>query len=277
MANMSVADFSKIATEVRGLVNQFALGGRGDPNKHEDFQSIMSVCRENHIVPNFTTSGFGLTNHEVAISAKYAGAVAVSEYRNDYTKTAIEKFVDAGMTVNLHYVLGNQSIDDAISRLEREDFYKGIHAVIFLAHKPVGLGSQKNVLNVKDPRVAKFFKMVDEKQYPFKIGFDSCNIPAIVNFTKNINMMSVDACEAARFSTYVTADMKMLPCSFDVGGLKWAVDLHTTSVEDAWNSLLFEKFRDSFRNSCPNCKKRESCFGGCPITNEITLCPEKNP
>jgi hypothetical protein len=63
-------------------------------------------------------------------------------------------------------------------------------------------------------------------------------------------MMSVDACEAARFSTYVTADMKMLPCSFDVGGLKWAVDLHTTSVEDAWNSLLFEKFRDSFRNSC---------------------------
>ena len=277
MPNMALADFTKIIKEIRGKTFQVALGGRGDPNKHEQFEDFLKVCRENYVVPNFTTSGFGLTDREVEIAAKYCGAVAVSEYRNEYTKIAIEKFVKAGMVVNLHYVLGNQSIDDAIDRLERSDFYSGLNAVIFLAHKPVGLGTKHNVLSTRDPRIAQFFKLIDEKKQPFKLGFDSCNVPGIVNYTKNIHLMSVDACEAARYSAYVTADMKMLPCSFDVGGLQWAINLYENSVEDAWNSLPFEKFRDSFRNSCPNCGKRENCFGGCPITNEITLCKEKNP
>jgi hypothetical protein len=84
-----------------------------------------------------------LTNHEVAISAKYAGAVAVSEYRNDYTKTAIEKFVDAGMTVNLHYVLGNQSIDDAISRLERETSIRVFMLLFSWLISLLGLGRRR--------------------------------------------------------------------------------------------------------------------------------------
>jgi radical SAM protein with 4Fe4S-binding SPASM domain len=277
MPNMSLVDFNKIITEIRGQTFQIALGGRGDMNKHEDFEAFLKVCRDNFIVPNYTTSGFGLTDNEVEISAKYCGAIAISEYRNEYTKSAIDRCVRAGMIVNLHFVLGNQSIDDAIDRLERSDFYSGLNAVIFLAHKPVGLGSHENVLKASDPRIAKFFKIIDEKKQPFKLGFDSCNVPGIVNFTKNINLMSVDACEAARYSCYVTSDMKMLPCSFDVGGMQWAIDLNTNTVQEAWDSLPFEKFRDSFRNSCVNCGKRENCFGGCPITNEITLCAEKNP
>jgi radical SAM protein with 4Fe4S-binding SPASM domain len=275
--DMTIENFTKIIKEIKGKTFQVALGGAGDPDTYKEFKKMLEVCRENYVIPNYTTSGFGLTDEKIKISSELCGAIAVSEYRNKYTKSAIDRCVSAGMTVNLHYVLGNQSIDDAIDRLERSDFYTGINAVIFLAHKPVGLGSHKNVLKAKDPRVAKFFNIIDEKKQPFKIGFDSCNVPGIVNFTKNINMMSVDTCEAARYSAYITSDMKMLPCSFDVGGMKWAIDLHTNTVEDAWNSLQFEYFRDTFRKACPNCGKRENCLGGCPITNEITLCSEKNP
>ena len=59
--NMRYEDFESIVEQCRGKVNQFALGGRGDPDQHEDFEKILKLCRENNIVPNFTTSGYGMT------------------------------------------------------------------------------------------------------------------------------------------------------------------------------------------------------------------------
>ena len=53
--------------------------------------------------------------------------------------------LDAGIKTNIHYVLGNNSIDEAIERLKNNDFSKGINAIIFLLHKPVGLGQENNV------------------------------------------------------------------------------------------------------------------------------------
>lgn len=37
------------------------MGGRGDPDQHEYFEEILKFCRENVLVPNFTTSGYGMT------------------------------------------------------------------------------------------------------------------------------------------------------------------------------------------------------------------------
>lgn len=53
---MSLANFEKIAKQCGGKVYQFALGGCGDPDQHEDFKNILSA-REYEITPNFTTSG----------------------------------------------------------------------------------------------------------------------------------------------------------------------------------------------------------------------------
>lgn len=59
--------------------------------------------------------------------------------------------LSAGGKTNIHYVLGYNSIDEAIERLRTNDFPLGINAVIFLLHKPVGQGSKKNVLKVGIP------------------------------------------------------------------------------------------------------------------------------
>ena len=92
------------------------------------------------------------------------------------------------------------------------------------------------------------------------------------HFTKNINSVSIDTCEAARWSCYITSDMKMLPCSFDNQDLKWAVDLNTHTIQEAWDSDVFEDFRNHFRCSCSNCIDKENCRGGCPICRDIVLC-----
>lgn len=78
--NMSVADYRSIIDQCDRRVFQVALGGAGDPNKHEAFADILRVTRENRIVPNYTTSGYSLTDREVSLTKQYCGAVAVSFY-----------------------------------------------------------------------------------------------------------------------------------------------------------------------------------------------------
>lgn len=270
--NMSLEDFKRIVDECKGRVYQLALGGRGDVDQHENFKEILQYCCENGIVPNFTSSGLGFTDEIVQLCKKYCGAVAISWYRQPHTVKAIQMLLDADVKTNIHYVLGDNSIDEAIERLRNNDFPKGINAIIFLLHKPVGLGTEANVLRTNDPRVAEFFKLVDTMNFDFKVGFDSCSIPAVLNYTTNIDFDSVDTCEGGRWSMYITSDMKALPCSFDNQELRWAYDISSDTILNAWNSEPFEDFRNHFRTACPGCSKRGSCMGGCPIRPQIVLC-----
>ena len=271
--NMSLENFKRIAKESSGLVNQFALGGRGDPDQHENFKEILEISRKFDIVPNFTTSGFGLTDEMINLCKEFCGAVAVSWYRSEYTLSAINRLIDAGVRTNIHYVLGNNSIDEAISHLENDDFPEGINAVIFLLHKPAGQGMENNVLKFSDPKVQTFFKLL-EKLHKFKVGLDSCSVPGVINFCTEIMPESLDTCEGGRFSCYISPDMKMTPCSFDQEK-RFYVDLKNSSIKDAWNSEKFEEFRNRMRNSCTACEKRALCFGGCPLMPEVVLCNEK--
>lgn len=272
--NMTVDNFRWIAEQCKGRCNQLALGGRGDPDQHEHFVELLRITRENDLVPNFTTSGYGLTSELAALCKLYCGAVAVSWYRSEYTLRAIQMLLEAGVKTNVHYVLGKNSIDEAIERLEQNDFPVGINAVIFLLHKPAGQGSQANVLDYSDPRVAAFFAQVD-RRHPFKVGMDSCNVPGALNYCKHILPESLDTCEGGRFSCYIGADMVMVPCSFDQQK-RYTVQLgNGLTIEEAWNSESFERFRDILRNACPDCKKRNLCLGGCPLMPEIVFCGDR--
>jgi len=270
-ANMGLENFKKIIDESKGKVFQVALGGRGDVDMHENFEEILQYCVDNNIVPNFTTSGLGLTPEKVNIIKKYCGAIAISYYRQHYTYKAINMLLEAGVKTNIHYVLGNNSIDEAINKLENDSFQKGINAVIFLLHKPVGMGSQENVLKIDDLRVKKFYSLINNT-YSHKIGFDSCNMANLVNFNSTIDHTFTDACESSRMSLYIDAEMNAMVCSFDNEEKRWSLSLNDYTLEEVWNSDKFENFRNSFRNSCPSCKDRINCLGGCPIKREITLC-----
>ncbi len=270
--NMSLTDFRRIIDQIKGISFQCALGGRGDPNKHESFEEILCCCRDNHIVPNYTTSGLNLTDCEADITAGYVGAAAVSFYRHPHTHEAVQKFIRRGVKTNIHYVLSERSIDEAIEGLTNHIFPESVNAVIFLLHKPVGLGSKHNVLRPDDQRVRTFFKMVAEKRFPFKIGFDSCSVPGILNFADKIDPVSIEPCEGGRFSCYISPGMKMTPCSFDQD-MRYAVDLNAHTIFEAWNSRQFEDFRTILRHACPDCGHQKDCMGGCPLTPGVTLCP----
>ncbi|HBA50708.1 MAG TPA: radical SAM protein, partial [Lachnospiraceae bacterium] len=165
-------------------------------------------------------------------------------------------------------------IDEAIERLERDDFPAGINAVIFLLHKPAGQGTRENVLARSDTRVERFFAQVD-RSHSFRVGMDSCNVPGAIRFCRNILPQSLDTCEGGRFSCYIGADMVMSPCSFDQEG-RYGVKLKPRTIEEAWNSEPFEGFRNHMRSACPDCKKRKLCLGGCPLMPEIVFCSSEH-
>lgn len=274
-SNMTYDDFLWIVRQCKGRCNQIALGGRGDPDQHERFEDILKACRENMLVPNFTTSGYGMTPEIAAYCKRYCGAVAVSWYRNEHTLNAIRTLLEAGVRTNIHFVLGKNTIHEAVERLRNDSFPSGVNAVIFLLHKPVGLGRHEDVLLVDDPLVEEFFALFD-LVHPFKVGMDSCSVPGALGLCSGILPQSLDTCEGGRFSCYIGPDLVMVPCSFDQKGV-YDISLAGStgegpSIEEAWNSDPFERFRDRMGIACPDCDKRELCLGGCPLMPEIVLC-----
>jgi radical SAM protein with 4Fe4S-binding SPASM domain len=268
---MPLERFKMIINECQGKTFQVALGGRGDPDMHPDIVEILRYAREHDVVPNFTTSGFGLDARLLPAIKEYCGAVAVSWYRNQYTERAFEMFLAAGIRTNIHYCISNNTMDEAIDMMQHKKYPQEINRIIFLLHKPVGLGTMDNVLDVHDQRVKTFFSMFDEKENADKAGFDSCSVPAILNFTDNIHPACIEPCEAGRFSAYISPDFKLVPCSFEKDP-NYAVSLENSSISEAWNSTVFESFRNRQSGKCPDCPRYDSCFAGCPIVPEVTLC-----
>lgn len=216
-----------------------------------------------------------MTDEQVRLTKQYCGAVAVSWYRSKYTDDTIKRFLDAGCRTNIHYVLSKNSIGEAVERLSGKGFAEGINAVIFLMHKPVGQGERENMIAPDEPLLQEFCRLVNEKEQPFKIGFDSCSVPMIVNFCPNIAKITLDTCEGGRYSCYISSEMIMSPCSFDREE-KYGVSLRGSSIREVWNSPQFEAFRDSLRKSCPDCPDREFCMGGCPLVPDVAICPSVN-
>ena len=58
----------------------------------------------------------------------------------------------AGVKTNIHYILHNESIDEAIQRLKEKTFPEGINAIVFLLHKPIGLGTTEKMIDLKNEK-----------------------------------------------------------------------------------------------------------------------------
>lgn len=253
--HMTLNNFKRIINEVKQYTNQIALGGRGDPNLHPNFKEIVEYARSNGVVPNYTTSGNGLTKDHIE-SSKSCGAVAVSDYEQEYTTDAINGFLAAGIKTNIHFLLAKPSFSKAIAFLKGINPFlfdiRRINAVVFLLFKPQGRGKHLD-WQLEDTQLEVFSEFLfDDYERPTKIGMDSCLVNKISTFTElpEFMKMSVDTCEAARMSMYITPDMYAMPCSF--AAPRDRVSLQNTAIKDVWdNSSVFQDYRMIlFNNKC---------------------------
>lgn len=281
--DMSYEDYKMIINQCKNRTFQVALGGRGDPNKHKNFAEILEYTYNNGIVPNLTTSGIDMSDVEIELMKKYCGAVAISMYSkvindngkfsesNPKTIEAINKLINANIITNIHYVISNDTIDDIIVRLERNIFPNQINAIIFLLYKPVGNAKEEKIININDKKFKKFMEILNSKKFNFKIGFDTCFSPIIISSLKDVNAKTIDFCEAAKFSCYISPNMIMYPCSF-IQKKEYGVDLKMTTIQNAWCSTKFKEFKNNnkynFIGSCPcGLNSKACCKNNCVIYN----------
>lgn len=257
--NMKFGHFTSIIDQVKHHTNQVALGGRGDPNKHPHFKQIVEYCRKNNVIPNYTTSGINLTDDEIKIS-KLCGAVAISDYERLFTYKALQKFIDAGIKTNIHQIFMKNTYFKCFRIIQGhipgywKFNWKKLNAIIFLLFKPQGAGRTVSYLTPTDEQIKHVSQYIFKPKSKFKIGMDSCLINHVLKYADPtpIQRMSIDTCEGARMSGYITPDMKFKPCSF--ANKNTEVDLLETSIEKAWQqSKPFEKFRQVLYNNPNTC------------------------
>lgn len=272
--HMKLEKYRQIMEQAHNLpVMQVALGG-GNPNQHPDFCEILKMTREEYsIVPSYTTNGRGLTKKVLEASAAYCGAVAVSAYSPyNELELAIEKLTSQGIKTNIHFVLDKDSISTAIQWLKTPPaFLSSVNALIFLNYKPLGRIEEKNGLLKESSSLKVFFNEV-QKSHDYKIGFDSCLVSGLVNYT-NISPIFFDGCDAGRFSMFISEDMQAYPCSFMVNTHS-GTNLENNTLLEAWTTgNEFIKIRQrNLNEKCEKCPKKTICLGGCPNWESINLC-----
>ncbi len=274
-SHMALADYKRVIDEAAEMGTfQVALGG-GNPNQHPDFEEILEYTATKGVVPNYTTNGRGLTNSILDATQRYCGAVAVSAYP-PYSETAetIRILADRKIKTNVHFIVDSESVDTAISWLQNPpEFLRSINALVFLNYKPSGRKVFEEKLLRNSPRVDEFFKLATSPNAKLKVGFDACCVSGVFART-TASTSFVDACDAGRFSLYVSEDLKVFPCSFQSGLVEGDKLSDETSLLDIWQtSENVRSFRSYFASSrCGGCLHKKNCMNGCPIFDQLVVC-----
>lgn len=280
---MSIEDYrfalQELTSEKYGSIFQVALGG-GEPLLHPDFNEIIRVTREEFgIIPNYTTSGKFFNQENIEATRAYCGAVAISwdPYRN-MPPEEISKIgsclKNEGILVNIHYVISEKTIDDAIDLLKGkyDEYIKDFNSVIFLTYKPTGRAENRE--SIKSSQALKtFLKLVDNPVTMVKIGFDACFVPVLMKAT-GVNVDLIDSCECGFFSVYIDENLDVTPCSF-CNDSKYHYNLKESGFEKIWNDR-FSGYRDYIdgecKSECAECDQISECRGRCPFFEELFLC-----
>lgn len=268
--HLSVEDLEMLIEQCEDIgVLQIALGG-GNPNQHPDFCQILKIIRERGIIPTYTTNGIGLSDEILGTSSEYCGAVGISAYPPfDFLAHNIESLHKRGIRVNLHCILSSENISQLCNWLEEPPYwFEWLNAIIFLNYKSVGKGVPMRKLT--ETELQTFFRLVAYSG--IKTGFDSCSISGVLKYL-DVPAFLTESCEAARFSAFISEDLKMYPCSF-MSGSRMHGDLKKDSILKIWNeNESFKAFRaKSLTRRCSDCCLSTDCQGGCMFLPEINLC-----
>jgi len=270
--HMPLSDYQNLIEQARNLgVLQIALGG-GNPNQHPEFIRFLKITREYGIIPSYTTNGDGLTKEILQATREYCGAIAVSAYKPYINMDDIIDVISHyGIKINVHFIVSLETIEIAIDWLQSPpSFFNKINAIIFLNYKPINANSDYTLC--KSEQLQQFFSLIRNNRYKFRIGFDSCFISGIVSNLK-VKSIYIDSCDSARFSAFISEDMKMFPCSFMINSKAFG-DLRQNSILDIWKSNdLFNNHRNKIKgNKCQSCCLEQDCKGGCVFLPQINLC-----
>lgn len=270
--HMSFDTFKKIFDKVSAnrILTQIAFGIT-DADASPDFPEMMRYCRDNGVIPNYTTSGYGMTPGLFELTAELCGAVAVSVYphNKELAYDTVERFTLGVEQTNIHLLYYQENIDFCYEVMEDTltyDRLSGLNALVLLAMKPVGR-AQEGFTPLTESEFCNLAEFAFNKGV--SLGFDSCSAPKYETWVGTLNMaqedqremiMMSESCESTLFSAYINVDGEFWPCSF-TEGQDWFDPINVLEVddfvEDVWyapQTVAFrERLLDTAKNGCRHC------------------------
>ncbi len=258
--HMSLETFQIILDKMGKQLAQVAFGVT-DADSNPDFYAMLKHCREKGVIPNYTTSGLGVTEELVALTADVCGAVAVSVYprSKEIAYETVKRFQLAGVEqTNIHLLYYQENLQFVYEVLH--DVVWGEvspHAVVLLALKAKGRGS--NLTPATEKQFSDIVDVAIEDNVP--LGFDSCSAPKFERWAKRNGreelLLYSEKCEAACFSSYVNVSGDFFPCSFMEGMEGWEEGISVLDCEgflnDVWYHPRVIEWRETLLGNCREC------------------------
>lgn len=249
--HMSLGAFEKVLAAMPDTLTQVALGIT-DADANPDFIAILEYCRSQGVIPNYTTSGYGITDEIATKTAELCGAVAVSVYPHnwDLAWNTVKRFIGLDMKqVNVHLLYHANNKGFVRSVLNAASLVEGLNAVVLLGLKPAGRGTSYKPMGQDD-----FSELVDfARSVGVRIGFDSCSAPKFERWATDNGHQELltysEPCESSLFSVYVDVNGNVWPCSFG----EQHQSLEPVSLDGFWQSEQFVKFRERLLASERKC------------------------
>ena len=282
LLNMTFGMFKNIFDKISAtkVLTQIAFGIT-DIYTNPDFFKMMEYCRENGVIPNYTTSGFDLDDEAVKKTRELCGATAVSIHDKNVAFNAIKKLTDSGMTqINIHWVLMEENYEDTfklIDELKADERTQKLNALVFLAYKPKGRNAGK-FNSIKD--ASKYQKLMEyAKEKGINIGFDSCSCPVVFKASREEDFEYIstvgEPCESTLFSSYINVNGDFFPCSFTEGEPGWETGISVLEADNfnkVWKDPRVKEFREKLIHTSEKCDcKFSKLCRNCP-TFTVTTC-----
>lgn len=262
-------------------VLEVALGG-GEGLLRDDLLALAERIRARGMVPNLTTSGFGLTPARAARMAGVFGQVNVSldglgaEYAAvrgwdgaELGLAAIDRLVAAGVRVGVNTVLARPNVA-GLEAMGAELARRGVAEWQWLRFKPGGRGRETYAELALDAAAALSLwprALAIEAATGLVLRWDCAMVPFLAAHDvppEHLRALDVTGCPGGRSLLARGIDGRYAPCSFTSGA-----DGTPEEVWDADAKLRAWRGRAaSPPEPCASCAWREVCGGGCRVVAE---------
>jgi radical SAM protein with 4Fe4S-binding SPASM domain len=262
-------------------VFELALGG-GEVLLRDDLLDVIARARAVGLVPNLTTSGFGVTPERARRLAGLVGQVNVSLDGLDETYVAvrgwngtavalraIRTLVEAGIRVGVNTVLTRASFA-ALDALADTLVALGVSEWQWVRFKPSGRGAAtyERLALTPEQGLALWPRLLElEARSGLVMRVDCALVPFVAAHgppPEALDRLAVDGCPGGVGLWARHADGRWSPCSFDAVDGVPSDDLVATWHEDptlrAWRARA-----EAPPEPCAGCAYRAVCRGGCRV------------
>ena len=263
-------------------VFEVAFGG-GEAALREDLLDLAEHARARGLVPNLTTSGFGVTPERAPRMAALFGQVNVSldglpgayEAVRGWSGAArgfeaLRVLRDAGAAVGVNTVVTSQNLRH-LPALAAALADLGVVEWQWLRFKPSGRGAdtyERFVLAPDDASSLWPLALDLEARHGLTIRFDCAMVPFIaehVDAPSLARTLDVSGCVAGERLITRSAAGRWKPCSFA------AEDSDDAPLAEAWRQdptlRAWRAFADALPAPCSTCPWADVCRGGCRVVS----------